>query len=83
MNTLMFAVFCTNADAAIIENDEQAEELYNLIKGGTNYQEVTDPEEFAHAAACLDFSEQVPPRRIYSFFNECTCYVVYSEDYGD
>ena len=80
---LLFAVFATNGDAAIVENDEQAEELANLLQNGITYHEITDPETFAIARDILDFSEQVPPRHIYSFFNECPCYVVYAEDYGD
>lgn len=83
---LYYAVFTTNGDPCIIENDETAEEVLAILNDST-VEEVTDSEEFADANAKLDFSEQVPARRIYRM--QCLSnpnnsgYICFGEDYGD
>lgn len=83
---LYYAVFTTNGDPAIIENDETAEEVLSILDR-CMIEEVTDAEEFAIACSKLDFSEMVPPRHIYRFTNpqdvsESGC-ICFPEEYGD
>lgn len=85
INELIFAVVITNGDPALVENDEHAQEVKDWLDR-SSVNEVTDEDEFKDAAAKLDFSEQVPPRHIYSVRNSNpneSGYIVFSEDYGD
>lgn len=83
---LYLAVFATNGDACIIENDEQANEVMAILNNSI-LEEITDSEEFAVANAVLDFSDQIPARRIFSI--QCQTnpndsgYICFAEDYGD
>lgn len=83
---LLYAVFVTNGDAALVENIEQAEWLETLVSK-SNIEEVTDEEEFEHASLVLDFAEDRKPRRIYAMRNFSnpneSGYFVYREDYEE
>lgn len=83
---LYYAVFTTNGDPCLIENDETAEEVMAILNDSM-LEEVTDSEEFAIANANLDFSEEVPARRIYRIMcisnPNNSGYICFGEDYGD
>ena len=80
---LMYAVCNWGADPKLIETNEEAEQMADIINSSSIYYEITDKEEFGIAASQLDFSEQVPPRRLYAFVNGSRGVICYSEDYGD
>lgn len=76
---LMFAVYTYNADPAIVENDEEAEELLASIKK-SGYHEVTDVEEYRVASEKLDFASPSLVKHIYQFADGL---FAVSGDYGD
>jgi hypothetical protein len=83
---LYLAVYATNCDPGIIENDETAEQVQSLLNEST-VAEITNKEDFLIACAKLDFSESVPPRKIHYFQNHAnpndSGYICFAEDYGD
>lgn len=83
VDELMYAVYNWGADPTLIETNEEAKQMADAINSSSIYYEITDKEEFAIAASQLDFSEQVPPRRLYAFVNGSRGVICYSEDYGD
>lgn len=77
---LYLAVVSYNADAYIIENDEQATKVLNDIRSSLMKKEVTDIEEYLDSAKKLDFCAPIWPSHIFRFDK---CIVAFAEDYGD
>lgn len=76
---LMFAAYTYNADHAIVENDEEAEDLLASIKK-SGYKEVIDEEEYRIASEKLDFASPSLVKHIYQFDGGL---FALAEDYGD
>lgn len=81
-DNLLYALCNLGGDPCIVESEEQAEGLRDMIRRATVYREITDKDEFRTAAEQLDILP-CAVRHIYSFVDGSEFIVCFPEDYGD